>query len=93
MKKCIKFIIKGKVQGVFYRKFISQKMNEAGFSGYVKNLKNGDVEAVVVIHNKDEKEKAIAILQEGSPASRVDEIIETSYEQSCEFDKFEIRYE
>ena len=51
------------------------------------------MEAVVVIDSENEKQKALSILQEGSPVSRVDEIIETPCKELYEFDKFEIRYE
>ena len=36
-----KFIISGKVQGVFYRKFVSQAMMKKQYKGYIQNLNDG----------------------------------------------------
>ncbi len=40
-----RFIVKGLVQGVFFRKNTQAKAQELGLSGGVRNLSNGDVEA------------------------------------------------
>ncbi len=44
--KSIKAIVKGRVQGVWYRGSTQEKAQEICLSGYVKNLSNGDVEIV-----------------------------------------------
>ena len=73
--KWIRCIIKGKVQHVFYRKFVSQAMQRAGFKGYVKNLSDGSVEALFFVYDEEEElSKAHVILKEGSPMSRVESI-------------------
>jgi len=51
--KTLRIIIKGTVQGIFFRKFIEEKANELGVRGYCRNLDNGAVE--VVIEGRDEK--------------------------------------
>ena len=43
MLKHYNIIVKGKVQGVWYRKSTQQKALELGVSGFVKNLPNRDV--------------------------------------------------
>ncbi len=87
-----RFIVSGKVQGVFYRKFVSQEMKKEQFQGYVKNLKDGTVEMVAVVYD-DDFEKVMQILRNGSPASNVENV---SYEsiEDADFvtDGFEIRY-
>jgi len=88
--KSYKFIIKGKVQGVYYRKFVSQNAKKFGFYGYVKNLKNGDVEACVTT-NEANLEKFINILKQGSPYSEVNEIIQSDCKENFT-NSFEIRY-
>lgn len=40
-------IVKGKVQGVFYRKTTYKKAIELGLTGWVKNLRDGSVEIEV----------------------------------------------
>jgi acylphosphatase len=69
-----KFLISGKVQGVWYRKFVSENAKKEGFRGYVKNLPNGKVEAVANIENENELNKFVEILKKGSPYSEVEDI-------------------
>jgi acylphosphatase len=87
-----KFIIFGRVQGVFYRKFVSQAAMRKQIRGYIKNLSDGRVEVVGELIEED-LEAFLDLLREGSPLSRVDEI---SYEQIDDadlvYDGFEIRY-
>lgn len=82
-------IVSGKVQGVYYRKNIAKNASKENFKGYVKNLPNGDVEACVECE-KEELERFIEILKQGSPASRVDNIDIMVIDEL--FNKFEIRY-
>lgn len=87
-----RFIISGKVQGVFYRKSVSQEMMKKQFKGYIQNLSNGTVEVVAEIFD-DEFDTFLKILYDGSLLSEVDDI---QYEiiDDAEFttDGFEIRY-
>lgn len=46
MKICVHCIIKGRVQGVWYRDSARTKARELGISGWIKNVKHGDVETV-----------------------------------------------
>jgi len=86
-----KFLISGKVQGVWYRKFVSENAKKEGFKGYVKNLPDGRVEAVVNLDDENELNEFIEILRKGSPYSEVKdiEIIKTD---DVSFNDFEIRY-
>lgn len=86
--KNYKFIIKGKVQGVFYRKTIQANALKANFNGYVKNLPDGTVEAAVSCEEKRYNE-FIEILEKGSSKSVVESIDVTLSEE--EFHGFEIR--
>ncbi|MCS6873099.1 MAG: acylphosphatase [Pyrinomonadaceae bacterium] len=84
-----KFIVKGKVQGVGYRFFTYQAAIRHGIVGYVKNLKNGDVE---VVAEGDESEvlsfkKQLFV---GPPFAVVREIEETVLEATNQFDSFKI---
>ncbi|DAB41225.1 MAG TPA: acylphosphatase [Sulfurovum sp. UBA12169] len=87
-----KFLVAGEVQGVFYRKFVSQSMMKKQFQGYIKNLEDGTVEVVAVVFDED-FDTVMKILKEGSPASKVKKI---TYQviQDADFttDGFEIRY-
>jgi len=87
-----RFIVSGKVQGVFYRKAVSQEMMVKQFKGYIQNLGDGTVEVVAEIFD-DEFDTFLQILQRGSLMSEVKDI---QYEiiDDAEFttDGFEIRY-
>ena len=87
-----RFIVYGKVQGVFYRKSVSQALMKKQFKGYIQNLPDGTVEVVAEIFDED-LDTFIQILREGSLLSAVDEV---KYEilDDAEFntDGFEIRY-
>lgn len=43
----VHLLIKGKVQGVFYRATAKRKAHELGITGWIKNTKEGNVEATV----------------------------------------------
>lgn len=84
-----RFIVTGKVQGVWYRKSISEGARKKGFSGYVKNLEDGRVEAGARL-NDDDFAEFISILEKGSIDSRVDNI-EQSESNETFSGEFEIR--
>ncbi len=88
--KTYKFLISGRVQGVWYRKFVSENAKKHGFTGYVRNLPDGIVEAVANIENDDRLKEFIEILKEGSPYSEVKNIKYFEIEP-IEFRDFEIR--
>jgi acylphosphatase len=68
-----RFIVSGKVQGVFYRKSVSQNAMRAGYKGSVKNLSDGTVEVYAELID-DEINGFLELLREGSPASVVHDI-------------------
>ena len=88
-----RFIITGRVQGVFYRKSIQQMASLGQIPGYVRNLPDGSVEVVAALHD-DQLEDFLTILRNGSPLSHTDdiryEIIDD--EDDLVYDGFEIRY-
>lgn len=53
--KEMKLLISGRVQGVGFRHFTRKNAGELGIKGWVRNLENGDVEAL--IQGPDEKLK------------------------------------
>ena len=85
-------IIFGRVQGVYYRKSVSQNIMKKQFKGYIQNLPNGTVEVVAEVFD-DELDTFMQILKEGSPLSSVDDIQYTIINDAqFETDGFEIRY-
>ncbi|MFH1500537.1 MAG: acylphosphatase [archaeon] len=78
MKKAVKVIISGAVQGVFFRAFIKENADEIGVYGHVRNLEDGKVEAWIEGDNK-KVGKMIEVCKQGPPHSqirRLDEIEE-----------------
>jgi len=87
-----KFIIYGRVQGVYYRKFVSQALMKKQFKGYMKNLNDGTVEIVAEIFD-DDFDTFMFVLEEGSPSSEVEDIkYDIVYDAEFNTDGFEIRY-
>lgn len=85
-------IVSGKVQGVYYRKAVSQYMMKKQFKGYMQNLQDGTVEVVAEIFD-DEFDDFMAILKKGSPLSNVEDIqYEIIDDAIFHTDGFEIRY-
>ncbi|MCX8034373.1 MAG: acylphosphatase [Thermodesulfovibrio sp.] len=72
MKKA-HLLISGRVQGVFYRAFTKDVADSLGLKGWVRNLRDGRVEAVF---EGDEDKISIAIerCKEGPPHAKVDNI-------------------
>jgi acylphosphatase len=88
--KSYRYRISGVVQGVYYRKSVQAEASRLGYSGYVKNMSDGSVEACVTC-NEEALDDFIQILKAGSSASRVDHI--ELLECHEHFEKgFEIRY-
>jgi acylphosphatase len=71
--ECARFIVSGKVQGVFFRASARDEARRLGLSGHAKNLDDGNVEVIVCgeTANIDALEHW---LQKGPPAARVDRV-------------------
>ncbi|MEJ7625865.1 MAG: acylphosphatase [Ferruginibacter sp.] len=85
----IHLIIKGSVQGVFFRKNAREEALSIGVSGWIKNKDNGDVEAMVT----GDPEKLVLFekwCREGPRLAEVDEVIITWCEEKF-FEKFIIK--
>lgn len=65
--------IAGRVQGVGYRAALSAAAQAAGITGWVRNRRDGTVEAVVQ-GNPDAVEGIIAWARHGPPGARVTEV-------------------
>jgi acylphosphatase len=69
-----RFIVSGKVQGVFYRASAREQALAFGVAGYAKNLPDGCVE--VLATGADAALDALeAWLRRGPPAARVDAVV------------------
>ena len=69
----IRIIVKGKVQGVYYRKYTRNKAMELKLEGEVMNQADGSV-CVYATGTKLQLEALKTVCQTGPPASRVTEM-------------------
>ena len=91
MKKQAHVIISGRVQGVFYRATTRGKAVRIGLSGWVKNLSNGNVEAVFEGEEEAVKE-LVEFCRRGPPGAKVTGIDVAWERYSGEFRDFKIRF-
>ncbi len=70
MNHCVAGLVRGKVQGVFFRRYVQDIAEAAGVRGYARNLPDGDVEVLLCGAEPDvhQVQKAVAC---GSPSARV----------------------
>lgn len=67
---CVRFIVTGKVQGVFFRASTRDRAQRAGLAGYAKNRADGSVE-VVAAGDREALDELDGWLHHGPPAARV----------------------
>lgn len=70
MRKIVHLSIKGKVQGVGYRAFVELQAELLDLEGWVRNRRDGSVEAVVA-GDEGTVERLLKECTKGPPASRV----------------------
>ena len=73
MKSQIRILIKGRVQGVYYRNYTQEFALNLGIKGKVRNLKNGDVE-IFAQGAKEQLDSLINSTKKGSPLSKVTDV-------------------
>lgn len=91
---CLNCMISGRVQGVFFRRETQKRALALGLRGYVKNLADGRVEALLC-GEREAVETLRDWLWQGPPAAEVTGVeikeLELSYQEYIQFDKFEMR--
>lgn len=89
--KRVRLIIKGRVQGVWFRDSTRRQASRLGVRGWVRNLPDGSVE-VLAEGPAQKVDKLVEWCHEGPPAAHVDQVIQDQEAWRGEFDSFEIRY-
>ena len=82
-------IVHGEVQGVFFRDTARREASGSGVSGWVRNTREGTVEAVFE-GEREAVERLVGFAEEGPPGARV-ERVETFDEEPEGLDGFEVR--
>ena len=84
-------IISGRVQGVFYRMETQRAAYRIGVDGWVRNLKDGTVEAVFE-GEQDKVNAALEWCRQGPANARVDEVKVDWQDYTGEFSDFKVAY-
>jgi acylphosphatase len=90
-KICVRAIISGRVQGVFFRMETRKAAQRIGVSGWVKNKEDGTVEALF----EGEKERVDSVLKwcrKGPPLSEVEKVSLSREEFTGNYNSFDITY-
>ncbi|WP_041957515.1 acylphosphatase [Sulfurospirillum arsenophilum] len=82
--------VRGRVQGVNYRRFVVEMATALGYVGYVKNLTDGSVEVVINATYEEDLEFFISKLYDGSMFSDVHDVTCKKIDKLI-FDDFEKR--
>lgn len=81
--------VSGRVQGVFFRNFTRQQAESLGVAGWVRNLPDGRVEAMLE-GEPDAVERLIDAMRAGPASARVDDVV-VAEAPAGHHDRFEIR--
>lgn len=84
-------MISGKVQGVYFRHNMKQVARRHNVTGWVRNLKNGKVEAILEGEDINVNE-VIEWCHVGPSGARVEDVDVKFEDYKGEFDTFEIIY-
>jgi acylphosphatase len=88
----VRAIIHGRVQGVFFRAFVSKQAKELGLTGFVCNLPDGRTLEVQAEGERKNLEKLLKRLKVGPPGAGVEKVETIWSEHGGSFSDFSIRY-
>ncbi len=94
--KQVHIFVSGFVRGVGYRAYVRHLARKMGLSGWVRNLPDGRVEAVIQANFSDEAESAklidkmVKLCEKGSFLSEIKNITVEKEEPKYTFDEFKI---
>ncbi|MCQ8104398.1 acylphosphatase [Methylomonas sp. SURF-2] len=90
MSECMHIIVKGRVQGVYFRAFTQKQAVKLNLKGFVRNLPDGSVEIVASGH-PDDLQKLAAWCHKGPILAKVSEVVVNGCSHPEAFANFEIR--
>jgi acylphosphatase len=90
MKK-VRVTVSGTVQGVWFRAYTRDKARELGLHGYVRNLRDGDVEFVAE-GEESGVDELVEWAKKGPPLAQVSEVKIDVLTYDNEYTDFEVRY-
>jgi len=78
---CVRYLVTGRVQGVFYRVSTRDKGRSLGLNGWAKNLPDGRVEVLACGNDRQLKEFE-AWLWQGPDYAKVSEVVTEALDES-----------
>jgi acylphosphatase len=91
MKRQARIVVRGKVQGVFYRDSTRKKARDLGIEGTVQNRADGSVE-IYAQGDETQLNELKHWCWEGSPHSTVSDVQFEELEETTSYSSFTIRY-
>lgn len=88
-QSCLKIIVRGRVQGVFYRANAAEKANEFGLVGTVRNTEDGAVE-IVAQGGTEALTHFVHWCRQGPPRAKVEKVETAPHPVSQERQGFQI---
>ena len=89
MKKAAKIIVKGTVQGIFFRQFVKGHADDLKLRGFCRNLENNDVE-IIVEGEKEAIERLARFVKEGPEHAQIRSVDISERTWSGDFKEFKI---
>jgi len=89
VKRAIKAIVQGTIQGVFFRSFCKQNADFLKLKGHVRNMTNGHVE-VFLEGDHTAIERMIQILKKGPEHSQIKNVVVEEKKWTGDSDSFKI---
>lgn len=84
-------IVRGRVQGVFFRAFVRRHAMALGLTGYVRNLAQSRAVEVEAEGERSQLEELLKRLHQGPPRARVEKVEVTWGDYTGNFSDFKIR--
>ncbi len=89
MRKAAKMIVKGTVQGVFFRQFVKEHADDLKLKGYVRNISTGDVE-IVIEGEQESIDRFLGLIKKGPQHSHIRDVKIEEKKWSGDFKEFKI---
>jgi|YelNatPaOPRAMG01_1025707.scaffolds.fasta_scaffold02590_16 acylphosphatase len=87
----VRLIVKGRVQGVFFRRSTVDTARTLGLTGWVRNLPSGDQVEIIAEGRRRDLESLVAWAHTGPPGAHVESVDEQWSECRMEFNDFRVR--
>ena len=87
----LRALVRGRVQGVWFRAFAQRRARELGLTGFARNLSDGATVEVVAEGPRPALEALLAALRVGPPGAHVERVDVSWGEATGQFERFDSR--